>query len=336
MKRLMILLLALLALVTSACAEENSAFVTTGQVRDDLPLLTVTVADTGEQHEEMLRQNVLQVSVEAQDGSFAQQFIYQSSELPQLDRAVPMARLEDLNFDGFNDLVLLTAQGARNVFTALSLWDEEAGQFRPVEQNHVWETERKALSLESSQLELCNYELLPEEKLLYSAVADGYRFLTSTAYRWDGRYGLSIKAVADVYDASPGLIGETVVLYATGITRCWDEHYPETWYCEQEGVWSERHNAIREILLGRASWDATHMQVANVDWVNLRKQDSKASPSLAKLDAGTEVVFLSDGIGQDKGWVRVWYRQDDVPGLTGYIWHSYLEAVDSNAKENKP
>lgn len=336
MKRLMILLLALLALISSACAGETSAFTATGQVRDNLPRLTITVTDTGERHEEMLRQNVLQVSVEAQDGSFAQQFIYHSSELPQFDRAVPMARLEDLNFDGSNDLVLLTAQGARNVFTALSLWDEEAGQFRPVEQHHAWETERKALALENTQLELCNYELLPEEKLIYSAVADGYRFLTSTVYGWDGRYGLSLKAVADVYDAGPGLIGETVVLYATGITRCWDECYPETWYCEQEGVWSERHQAIREVLLGCASWDATHMQVANVDWVNLRKQDSKASPSLAKLDAGTEVIFLSDGIGPDKGWVRVWYRPDAGPGLTGYIWHSYLETVDSNAKENTP
>lgn len=334
MKRLMILLLALLALVSSACAEESSAFTATGQVRDDLPLLTITVTDTGEQHEEMMRQHVLQVSVEAQNGSFAQQFVYHSSELPQFDRAVPMARLEDLNFDGFNDLVLLTAQGARNVFTTLSLWDEEAGQFRLVEQHHAWETERKALSPESSQLELCNYELLPEENLLYSAVADGYRFLTSTAYRWDSRYGLSLKAVADVYDAGPGLIGETVVLYATGITRCWDEHYPEDWYCNQEGVWSERHRAIREVLLGRASWDAAYMQVANVDWVNLRKQDSKSSPSLAKLDAGTQVVALGDGVAE--GWLRVWYRRDDSPGLTGYIWHSYLEPVDSNAKENKP
>lgn len=82
-------------------------------------------------------------------------------------------------------------------------------------------------------------------------------------------------------------------------------------------------------MQGSALSDPTFMQVDNVSWVNLRSRDSKASPSLAKLDRGTIVRVLHTGCGEDGGWVRVWLPHeggpDDMqPGLTGYIWHSYL------------
>lgn len=80
------------------------------------------------------------------------------------------------------------------------------------------------------------------------------------------------------------------------------------------------------------------LQVTNVDWVNLRKQDSKASPSLAKLYAGQEVELLVDACGSENGWVRVLYHCDATgskeefdgifrEAMTGYIWHSFLEPV---------
>ena len=80
------------------------------------------------------------------------------------------------------------------------------------------------------------------------------------------------------------------------------------------------------------------MRVANVNWVNLRKQDSKASPSLAQIDAGKGVELLVDACGPEDGWVRVLYHcgaagsGEESDGIireemTGYIWHSYLEPV---------
>lgn len=74
-----------------------------------------------------------------------------------------------------------------------------------------------------------------------------------------------------------------------------------------------------------------------MDWVHLRKQDSKASPSLAKLKAGERVTLLADDCGAEDGWVRVLYDLGENQGLTpdeydtgrytltGYIWHSFLE-----------
>ncbi|MDD5898011.1 MAG: SH3 domain-containing protein [Clostridia bacterium] len=80
------------------------------------------------------------------------------------------------------------------------------------------------------------------------------------------------------------------------------------------------------------------LQVANVNWVNLRKQDSKASPSLAQLYAGQKVELLVDACGSEDGWVRVLYHcgatgsKEEYDGIireemTGYIWHSFLEPV---------
>ena len=83
--------------------------------------------------------------------------------------------------------------------------------------------------------------------------------------------------------------------------------------------------------------------MTNVDWVNLRQLDSKASASLAHLDHGTAVQVLREGCGTDGGWVLVWvdnaalglstggtdmYQDTLVDGMTGYIWHSYLEETE--------
>ena len=131
MKKLTILILILIALgIQSAYADSSSVY--TGHVHPDLPVLTLTVKDTGKRTEEPVGENILQVVIEAPDGSLSQSLTWESIESPAFERIASLARLMDLNFDGYNDLVLLTAQGAQNVYYAFSLWDVEQHHFRPV------------------------------------------------------------------------------------------------------------------------------------------------------------------------------------------------------------
>ncbi len=322
--RICVLLLALLVALMPVWGSAEGVYEEKDvRIHDSLPPVTIRITDTGERDEESDRHNRLLVHVEAQDGSLSQEFAFWSLELPEHEGVV----MDDVNFDGYQDMVLLTALGARNVFQTVALWNREEGRFDPVMQSVAWDAENKCLSRESEQLELCNYVLLPERRAIQSAVADGYAYWTETVYAWEGDDELAVQSVADVYDAGESLIGETVLLFGTEIARCWDESYPEKWYYGEEGAHGERLSSIREVTQGRAAREPERMEVANVDWVNLRKQDSKASPSLAKLTAGTTVVKLADGIGPADGWVRVWLPAagEEEKGLTGYIWHSFLE-----------
>lgn len=135
-----------------------------------------------------------------------------------------------------------------------------------------------------------------------------------------------------------GLIGESLEQWGTGLNYWWNQTYPEDWYYSANAD-SKRTEARRLLMLGRGTVDPHYMQVANVDWVNLRQLDSKDSPSLAKLNRGTEVQVLATGCGEDGGWVLVYCSNDDLgvktdidmyhddkpDGVTGYIWHSYLK-----------
>lgn len=338
MKKAFCSLLLLLVFVISASCACAEAFVQyTGQVHPELPVLTLTVTDTGERTQQPAGNNLLQVVIEAQDGSLSQKLTWESIENPAFERMVPLARFMDLNFDGYNDLVLLVAQGARNEFCAFSMWDVEAKRFRPVYQDCEWLREEARFSDEIKQVELCNPELFPEKGMLLSDVQDGYRFSRQIFYMWDGSYHLTPKYICDVYDAGEGLIGESMTQFMTRVTFLWDEHYPEDWYHGQDGVAGERRKAAREMALGGP--DRKRMQVANVEWVHLRKQDNKASPSLARINAGEQVTVLVDECGSESGWVRVLYDLGEHHSitldeyetgrftLTGYIWHSFLEPL---------
>lgn len=324
--------LMLLAGLPTACAEALKQY--TVRPAQELPELTVTVTDTGNDTPE--GDHLLCAAVAYRNGDELQQLLWQSVESPAVERIAPLVTMEDMNFDGFGDLLLLHAQGARNVFWALALWDEEAARFRPVEQQPEWDAEAGVLTWEASQLALCNYELAPEEKALYSVVEDGYRYRTETVYRWESRYGLTVGAVADVYDAGHEQIGERVVLYATQALHCWDQRYPESWYYSDTDTAFERLTALRYLTRGDALREPALLQVANVDWVNLRSRDSKLSPSLAKLNAGEIVYALAFGCGPENGWTLVWQPGPEpaVPGLVGYIWHSYLENADTAYTDN--
>ena len=337
MKKLTILILILIALgIQSAYADSSSVY--TGHVHPDLPVLTLTVTDTGKRTEEPAGDNILQVVIEAQDGSLSQSLTWESIESPAFERIASLARLMDLNFDGYNDLVLLTAQGAQNVYYAFSLWDVEQHHFRPVHRDCVWLREEMRFSDELVQIELCNPELFPEQRMLLSADPDGFYYTREIFYMFDGSYHLTPKYIWDVYRADDDTIGEMMVESMTRVVFLWDEQYPEEWYHGQEGVSGERRKAVHEVALGGPN--RQRMKVANVDWVNLRKQDSKASPSLAKLNAGENVTVLVDACGPENGWVRVLYALGEHHSitldeyetgrttLTGYIWHSFLEPTN--------
>ena len=137
-----------------------------------------------------------------------------------------------------------------------------------------------------------------------------------------------------MYDAGDGLIGESLEQWGTGLCYWWNQVYPEDWYYGTGGPGADgkRTEARHLLMLGRGTVESYSMQVCNTSWVNLRQQDSKDSPSLVQLWRGTTVQVLATGCGEDGGWVLVYVHGDgtsdddrEVEGMTGYIWHSYLE-----------
>ena len=340
-KKLITLLMICLAVFSVANAESPVAvYEKTINVHDSLPPYIIRITDTGEDTSDSASDNILLVEVFSENGEQLQSFTYFSNESPDYDDVIALVMAQDLNFDGYNDLRLLSAAGAQNVYYAFSLWDVEAKQFRPVYRDCVWLREEARFSDEAVQIELCNPELFPEQKMLLSSDPDGFYYIRETFYMFDGSYHLTPKYIWDVYRAGDGLIGETMVEYMTQLQILWDDQYPEDWYYGQDGsgiVASERRKAVHEAALSGS--DKNRMRVANVDWVNLRKQDSKASPSLAKINEGENVTILVDACGPENGWVRVLYSlgehhtlsQDELDTgrttLTGYIWHSFLEPV---------
>ena len=341
MKRLLIMILICLTAVSAAQAETTGAvYERKIQVHNTLLSYTVRITDTGDNTGEFDDDNILLVEVFSENGELLQSFTYFSNESPEYDDVIALVMAKDLNFDGYNDLMLLSAAGAQNVYYAFSLWDVEAKQFRPVYRDCIWLREEARFSDEAVQIELCNPELFPEQKMLLSSDPDGFYYIREIFYMFDGSYHLTPKYIWDVYRAGDGLIGETMVEYMTQLQILWDDQYPEDWYYGQDGsgvVASERRKAVHEAALSGP--DKNRMRVANVDWVNLRKQDSKASPSLAKINEGENVTVLVDACGPENGWVRVLYSlgehhslsQDELDTgrttLTGYIWHSFLEPV---------
>ena len=336
-KRFVISLMICLAVFSVVNAERTTtAYEKTINVHDSLPSYIIRITDTGEDTVESIPDNILLVEVFSDNGEQLQSFTYFSNETPEYDSAAALVMAKDLNFDGYNDLMLLSGAGARNVFHAMSLWDSQTNQFRPVEVACNWNRETERFDPEIRQLELCNVELIPEEKYLYSSVQDGYRYRRDVCWGWESQYGITGYFIWDVYDAGEGVIGESLYQFGSQVVRLWDEQYPEAWYYGQDGVFAEREKAVKTVILGEGSlpW----LRVSHVDWVKLRKQDSKASPSLAQIYAGKGVELLVEACGLEEGWVRVLYHcgatdsGEEYDGIireemTGYIWHSFLEPV---------
>ena len=330
MKRrfLCVLAMLLMLLCLTVHAEEE------GRVAEGLPVLEITWCDTGESTGNDRRPYLLAADIRAADGSLTQTVTWESAE-PN-DRIATHVRLVDYNFDGFKDLQLLTAQGARNVFYAVALWHEEQGCFLEVER-HCLHLPGGEIVQEITQAEFCNPEFYPDGNpwgRILSVEEDGFRYRTEYVYGWESRYGLTPYNVASVYDAGDELIGESLEQWGTGLCYWWNQTYPEDWYYGTGGPGADgkRIEARRLLMLGRGTVDGYYMMVDNVSWVNLRQLDSKDSPSLAQLRRGTTVQVLATGCGEDGGWTLVYVHGDgtsdddrEVEGMTGYIWHSYLE-----------
>lgn len=212
--------------------------------------LTATIHEVGAAEADSFREQTLEAVITAADGSLSQIIQYNTSLSLSVDSAASFAMLEDLNFDGYQDLCLLTAAGARNVFHVFALWNAETGRFDPIMENCPWIPDENSFAQESSPLELCCYQLLPETRRIVSEVADGYRYRSIIVYEWEGSCDLAEQSVATIFDAGDGMIGERLEMFETQIRFCWRESYPESWYYEQEGAFEERLSSLKAVMLG--------------------------------------------------------------------------------------
>ena len=164
MKRFLLCLI-LLMLALPAHAETANY---TGRVREDMPLLTVTVTQEGEFDPDARHPYTLAAHITSADGTLAQEIAWQSNETPHLERAAALVRFVDYNFDGYADLQLLTAQGASEVFYCFALWNPETGRFDDV------------TTLHGEPLLVDNPFFFPERREIRSVVHDGWRYRTDT------------------------------------------------------------------------------------------------------------------------------------------------------------
>ena len=84
-----------------------------------------------------------------------------------------MLKMEDVNFDGHEDVVITIIRGASNFFAEFFVWDN--GQYVYV--RHPGEDSA-----------LCNYQLYPEYGLVHSGANNGYAgdLHEDVLFRWEG------------------------------------------------------------------------------------------------------------------------------------------------------
>ena len=315
----------LLVLVGFDCIAEKAVFELDGQIHESISPINIRITNvfTDETRD---RPHSLLIHITYADGH-VQEFCYESIEAPGISAIVPLARMEDLNFDGYSDLVLRVAEGASNVYQTVAIWNNDQQAFIPPETTCRWQCETHSWG-EPVQLEFCNYILYPEQKVILSWDNDGYASLRMTSYFWESRYGLSVGGVFERYEIDANTFGEDLQLfYGTQSLHCWNDRYQSKALDSPQACDERIHSA--QHLLVNGYLGAETMYVTNVNWVNLRQEPVKSSKSLAHLDAGTVVNVLATDCGADKGWIRVvlWPEDPTDPdsiGMTGYIWHSFL------------
>lgn len=313
MKRLLLcLLLTLMALPAHA---ETANY--TGCIREDMPLLTVTVTQEGGFDYDARHPYTLVAHITSADGTLTQEIAWQSNETPNLERAAALVRFVDYNFDGYADLQLLTAQGASEVFYCFALWNPDAGRFDDV------------MTLRGEPLLVDNPIFIPERRAIRSVVHDGWRYRTSTLLAWQDDRTIAERVVAEVYDPGVnGLIGERLTIIDGGKRYLlWDQQYTEDWYFGL-GEGADEHRDFALYRLTHEGRMPFPLQVTHEDFVYLRSLDSIHSTPLAQIPHGGTVYVLLTGIGPDGGWVMVWYETPATGGETlgwvGYVWHSFL------------
>ena len=324
MKKRFLALLLLALLAAAVGSGEEAPFCL--PVEEGGAQLTVTVSETGENVGDA-GEKWMEAAVRDGDGALLQTLRYQATELAAGDYGPGPVWTEDLNFDGHPDLCFWTVPGARNQMVAFALWNVEKGCFDPVYQDCPWLTEENRYADGLVQLELSNYVLYPEKKMILTVLNDGAAWYTARSYTWEGERSLHEAAVASVYGAENGKIGEKVELFATGILRCWDQTLPETWYFSDR-VQTERRQVLEDMLTAFGEDAAFATVTVQTD---LYGQDGADAPAVAVLPAGSAVQVLRTGCGAEENWVRVWVAPEDGSGvfvsreddgsarLTGYV-----------------
>lgn len=317
--------LCLLLSVGNISVAEEASFEMNGRIHESIPDINVRITQIATD-EARNHPNDLLVHITYVDGH-VQEFCYESVEVPGISYIVPLARMEDLNFDGYSDLVLLVAEGATNVYETMAIWNNDKQAFITPETTCIWQREDRCWS-DPVQLEFCNYILYPEQKVILSWESDGPASLRLTAFFWESKYGLSQGAVFERYEIDEKTFEEDLqLIYGTQSMHCWNDRYQLKAFSTPE-AFDERIDSAQRLLVNGFN-NAEIMFVSNADWVNLRQAPDKSSKSLAHLDAGTSVIVLATDCGVDKGWIRVvlWPNDPTDPesiGMTGYIWHSHL------------
>lgn len=319
MKRMLICLWLLLLLLCALPAQaETYSF--SGRVCEDAPLLTIVITDTGEVDPDT-DDKLLRADISAEDGSLSQTLIYHAFEMPR--SVAGPGWLEDLNFDGYADLCLMTVMGARNARTAFALWNPETGCFDEVYTEALYLPEEGSADAPERSW-LSNYNLYPDEKLLDCYMADGITDHDWTVYRWEGRR-LQLVSAATLRSLPGDLVQERV--WRLDGAYAWQQTCPLYWYegveNQDPSISNERREVIRDVLMGR-EFPQTNTCEAAV----LYNQDSEESAVLAALPKGAAVQLLKADCGRDGSWARVLYvPAGQAAQLTGYVRMAQLEAL---------
>lgn len=310
----------------------EGAFCRSFRVTEDGPTLDVIISDTGKRNSmEARHENVLSVTITVRDLNQVQSFEYDSAENPVNDSLGALARLEDMNFDGYRDLVLCAARGAANEYSVFCLWDPEAGQFGDIITQDAFDLDTERASGRVTPLELVNYSLQRSHAgfgYIVSREQDGAACYTRLVYGWEGNGRTpTLIHVHDLSYAAGSLVRDRAFIFFSQGEKVWDHVYPSEWYYGATEPFRAFEAAADSLWQGGGT---VSKHVDNVDWVNVREWDSKQSLSQAHLDQGTEVQVLKENCAD--GWTLVLWDtgepQEEWFGSRteiGYIWHSYLK-----------
>ncbi len=197
MKRLIACLLSLFLLLGAACAAEVVGI--TGEFGDDM--IYRYVAPNG--------QEIYYVSTSEHGGN---------------------VRMEDVNFDGADDIVVLYALGASNVWNEFYIWDGSAY----VLAKHV-----------SFSGGLANYTLHPEQKLVSVGASNGLAgaLFQKAIFRWDGAEMQCVRYAESDYEKTYTFEGDlytTVENYSVVHMRMYDARYSEAEGRQDVLIWEKK------------------------------------------------------------------------------------------------
>ena len=309
-----------------------AAFCRSYNITPEGPSIDLVIADTGRRNApEARHENVLSVQITVRETGNTQRFEFDGTETPATDPMGCLAWIQDMNFDGYGDLLLCTGRGAADEYSVFCLWDPEKGQFVDIETQCAFDLETERASDEAVPVELVNYSLKKGDNdtgYLISREHDGAACFTQLVYQWEGNGRVpALIHIHDVSGAFGSLLRDRAFYFSSQGVKLWEHLYPEEWYYGKTEPYRAFEAAADAIWQGA---DIVEKHVAHTDWVNLREWDSKQSVSLAHLDRGTSVQVLKEDCAD--GWTLVLWDTGEPQEHwfgnrteIGYIWHSFLE-----------